>query len=143
MTRLSWPLAVSPIPVVLVLMVGFRWGGASAGAVGWFMALLAALLFFGATPELIAYSQLKAVLLTLYVLQIIWMALVLFNVVNEAGAIEVIGAGIVHLTSNRVMQLLFLGGFSTPSCRESRSSECQWRWWRRCWSRWVFSQWWR
>jgi len=90
-------------------MVGFRWGGNRAGPAGWFTALLVALLFFGATPELIAYSQLKAALLTFYVLYIIWMALVLFNVVNEAGAIEVIGAGIVHLTGDRVMQLLFLG----------------------------------
>jgi len=76
---------------------------------GWFTALLVAVLFFGATPELIAYSQLKAVLLTLYVLYIIWMALLLFNVVDDAGAIEVIGTGIARLTSDPVMQLLFLG----------------------------------
>jgi lactate permease len=109
MTQMTWLLALSPIVAVLVLMVGFRWGGARAGPVGWFTALLVALLLFGATPELIAYSQLKAVLLTLYVLYIIWMALLLFNVVNEAGAIEVIGAGIARLTSDRVMQLLLLG----------------------------------
>lgn len=65
--------------------------------------------FFGATPELIAHAQLKAVLLTLYVLYIVWMALLLYNVVNEGGAIEVIGAGIARLTGDRVMQLLLLG----------------------------------
>jgi len=48
------------------------------------------------------------VLLTLYVLYIIWMALVLYNVVNEAGAIIVIGRAISRLTGDRVMQLLIL-----------------------------------
>jgi lactate permease len=109
MTHLTWLLALSPILVVLVLMVGFRWGGARAGPVGWFVALFVGLLFFGVTPELVAHSQLKAVLLTLYVLYIIWMALLLFNAVNDAGAIEVVGAGIARLTSDKVMQLLFLG----------------------------------
>jgi len=101
-------LAFSPILAVLVLMVGFRWGGSRAGAVGWLVALAVSVLFFGATPELLAVSQGKAVLLTLYVLYIIWMALVLYNVVREAGAIEVISGGIVRLTADRVLQLLIL-----------------------------------
>ncbi|MFQ5814843.1 MAG: L-lactate permease, partial [Anaerolineae bacterium] len=41
-------------------------------------------------------------------LYIIWMALVLYNVVNEAGAITVIGRAISRLTGDRVMQLLIL-----------------------------------
>jgi len=109
MASLSWLLALSPILVILVLMVGFRWGGARAGPVGWLTALVVSYVFFGATPELIAYAQLKGVLLTLYVLYIIWMALLLFNVVNEAGAVGVVGAGIARLTSDRVIQLLILG----------------------------------
>ena len=105
---LYWLLALSPIIVVLILMIGFRWGGAKAGPVGWLAAIIVSLVFFGATPELLAYSQLKGLLLTFYVLYIIWMALVLYNVVNEAGAIAVIGRAISRLTGDRVMQLLIL-----------------------------------
>jgi lactate permease len=105
---LKFLIALSPIASVLILMVVFRWGGARAGAVGWFVALLSSLLFFGADLELIAYSQASGVLLSLYVLYIIWMALILFNVVKEAGAIEVIANGIVRLTQDRVLQLLIL-----------------------------------
>ncbi|MBL7183420.1 MAG: L-lactate permease [Anaerolineae bacterium] len=105
---LYWLLALSPIIVVLVLMVGFRWGGSKAGPVGWLTAIIVSLAFFGATPALLAYSQLKVLLLTTYVLYIIWMALVLYNVVNEAGAIAVIGQAISRLTGDRVMQLLIL-----------------------------------
>jgi lactate permease len=105
---LYWLLALSPIIVVLILMIGFRWGGAKAGPVGWLTALVVSLAFFGATPRLLAYSQLKGLLLTVYVLYIIWMALVLYHVVNEAGAIAVIGRAISRLTGDRVMQLLIL-----------------------------------
>ena len=56
------------------------------------------LVFFGAGPDVLVYSQLRGLLLTLYVLYIIWMALVLYRVVDEAGAITVIGQGIARLT---------------------------------------------
>jgi lactate permease len=101
-------LALSPIAAVLVLMVGFRWGGAKAGAVGWLVALVVSFFYFGADLTLLAYAQTRGVLLTLFVLYIIWMALILFNVVREAGAIEVIADGIVRLTGDRVLQLLIL-----------------------------------
>ena len=107
-TPFYWLLAALPIIVVLVLMVGFRWGGAKAGPAGWLVALAVSLLVFGANPSLLAYSQMKALLLTLFVLYIIWTALVLYNVVNEAGAIETISRGIVSLTRDRMLQLLVL-----------------------------------
>ncbi len=105
----KWLLAFSPIAVVLILMIGFHWGGGRAGAAGWFAALIVAVLFFGADARLLAFAQMKGVLLSLYVLYIIWMALVLYNVVDETGAIEVIGTGIKQLTADKPFQLLILG----------------------------------
>ncbi len=105
---LNWLLALSPIVAVLILMVGLRWGGSKAGPIGWLVALVVGLLFFGATPEVLFYSQVRGVLLSLYVLYIIWMALVLYHVVNEAGAISVIGRSIARLTGDRTLQLLIL-----------------------------------
>lgn len=111
---MNWLVALSPIVAVLILMVGLRWGGSKAGPVGWLVALVVGVAFFGATPEVLFYSQLRGVLLTVYVLYIIWMALVLYNVVNEAGAITVIGQGIARLTADRTVQLLLLAwAFST------------------------------
>jgi lactate permease len=105
---LTWLLALSPIAAVLALMVGFRWGSDRAGAVGWIVALLAAWLGFRAGPQVLLFSQLRGLLLSLYVLYIIWMALLLYRVVAEAGAIAVIGQGIVRLTAQPTMQLLLL-----------------------------------
>jgi lactate permease len=110
----NWLLALSPIAIVLVLMVGFRWGGNRAGLVGWVVGLAIAWLRFGAGPKVLFYSQVQALLLSLFVLYIIWMALVLYRVVDEAGAIAVTGQGIARLTGDPTMQLLLLAwGFSS------------------------------
>ena len=74
---LKWMAAFSPILTVLVLMIFKNWSGSRAGAAGWFVALIAASLFFGAHPKLLAYSQIKGILLSLNVLYIIWTALLL------------------------------------------------------------------
>lgn len=107
-TLSSCLLALTPIVAVLVLMGGFRWGGAQAGPAGWAIALVIAAVAFGAGPTLLLYSQIKAILLALFVLYIIWFALALYEVVNEAGALDVFSAGVARLTADRTMQLLIL-----------------------------------
>ncbi len=110
----GWLLALTPIITVLVLMIGLRWSAARAGSMGWVVALVVGLVFFGATPQVVFYSQIRGVLLSAYVLYIIWMALLLYRVVDEAGAIEVIGEALARVTGERTLQLLILGwGFST------------------------------
>jgi lactate permease len=106
---LKWLFAFSPIGVVLILMIGFHWGGGRAGAAGWLTAFLASIFFFGADPRLLAFSQMKGILLSLNVLYIIWMALLLYKVVSETGAINAIGSGIQRFTSDKAIQLLLFG----------------------------------
>jgi lactate permease len=105
----TWLLALLPVLVVVVLMLVFRWGGSRAGGVGWFTAVLVAVLAFGAGFTLLAYAQVKAVLLSLDVLFIIWSALLLFNIAREAGAIRMIGRALPGLTGDPVMQSLLIG----------------------------------
>ncbi|HOA24493.1 MAG TPA: L-lactate permease [Aggregatilineales bacterium] len=109
LTFINWLLAFSPVLTVLILMLVFNWGGSKAGAAAWFVAVIVAALRFGAGPELIAYAQVKSILLTLDVLLIIWSALLLFHVADEAGAVDVIGERLPALTANRMMQSLLLG----------------------------------
>ncbi len=105
----KWLAAFSPIFVVLVLMIFKNWSGSRAGAAGWFTALIAASLFFGAHPTLLAYSQMKGILLSLNVLYIIWAALLLYNIVNETGAIKAIGIGIERFSGDKSIQILIFG----------------------------------
>jgi lactate permease len=102
-------LALLPIILILILMVGFRWSAARAGSAGYLSALIIAMLFFGAGTELIAYAHARAFLLALDVLMIIWAAFLLYRVADDAGAIRIIGQSLPYLTSDKGMQALVIG----------------------------------
>ncbi|NOY98672.1 MAG: L-lactate permease [Chloroflexi bacterium] len=102
-------LASAPILLILVLMVGFRWGAARAGAAGYLSALAIAIAFFGADADVLAYAHAKALLLSLDVLYIIWAAFLLYRVADEAGAIRTIGAALPRLTADKGMQAMLIG----------------------------------
>jgi lactate permease len=102
-------LSLTPVVIILILMVGFRWGAARAGGAGYLSAFLVAVLFFGAGPGLLAVAHTKALLLTLDVLLIIWAAFLLYRVADEAGAIRTIGLALPHLTSDMGMQAIIIG----------------------------------
>ena len=106
---MSFLLAFLPIAIILILMVGFRWGAARAGAAGYLSAVVVAILFFGAGSKVMAYAHAKALLLTVDVLFIIWTAFLLYRVADEAGAIRTIGHSLPHLTADRGMQALIIG----------------------------------
>jgi lactate permease len=102
-------IAAIPILVILVLMIGFRWGAARAGAAGYLAAFFIAVVFFGAGPDALAYAHAKAILLALDVLFIIWAAFLMYRVAEEASAIKTIGRLLPALTSDRGMQALLIG----------------------------------
>lgn len=106
---MSFILASIPIALILILMVGFRWGATRAGGVGYLSALLIAFLAFGAGAQLLAFAHTRALLLTLDVLYIIWAAFLLYRVADEAGVIRTIGEALPHLTADRGMQALIIG----------------------------------
>lgn len=104
------PIVASiPILVILVLMIGFRWGAARAGAAGYLTAFFIAIVVFGAGPGVLAYAHTKAFLLTIDVLLIIWAAFLMYQVAEEAGAIKTIGRLLPSLTRDRGMQALLIG----------------------------------
>ncbi|MBN1119965.1 MAG: L-lactate permease [Anaerolineae bacterium] len=109
LTFLNWLLAFSPLAVMLVLMLGFKWGGSKAGLAGFLAALLVSVLAFGAGPRLLGIAAGKSLLLSLDVLYVIWMALLVFQVTDEAGAVDIIAAKLSGLTGDRTMQGLILG----------------------------------
>ena len=84
-------IAAIPILIILVLMIGFRWGAARAGAAGYLAAFFIAAVFFGAGVNVLAFAHTKALILSVDVLLIIWAAFLLYRVADEAGAIKTIG----------------------------------------------------
>lgn len=101
-------LALIPIALVLVAMIRLDWRAWQAGVAGWALALLLALTTFRAPLPLLVAAHGRALLLSLFVLYIIWTALLLYHVVNEAGVIEDISDGVTRLTGDPLIQFLIL-----------------------------------
>lgn len=98
-----------PIVLVLILMLGLRWGAARAGPAGWAAALVIAAVRFGAGLPVLVVAQGKALLLGLDVLLVVWAAYGMYRVAHEAGAIEVVSRTISALTVDRAMHALMIG----------------------------------
>lgn len=121
----DWLLALVPMVVVLALMVRWRWTAIQAGFTGLALAVLLAQVRFESGVEAIAYAQVNALLLAVDVSLIIWAALVLYYVVDQAGALTVVAGAIAGLTRDGLVQVLLLawvfasflqgvGGFGVP-----------------------------
>lgn len=108
LTFINILLAALPVLAVLYLMVGRHWGGSKAGLAGWITAVLVSIFFFGAGGKLLLVAWGKAILLSLFVLYVIWMALLLYHTVNEAGNIAVIGQEMPALAQDRPAQALLV-----------------------------------
>lgn len=94
-------LAMLPILIILILMVIFHYGGQKAGPLGWLAGILIATLFFGLNWEVLWISQAKSFMLSLYVLLIIWPALLIYNLVNLFGGIKAMAGGLQRAIANR------------------------------------------
>jgi len=106
---LPFLLALIPILLILVLMLGLRWGAVPASIAGYLAALVIAVFYFGSGINLLMYSHLKALLSSLDVLLIIWAAFLFYRVTDEAQAVAQIGEALPHLTADRGMQALVIG----------------------------------
>lgn len=121
----SWLLAIVPVVLLLAGILVLKWEAAKVGAVAWIAAAIIAMLFFGCDFKLVALASSKGMSLSLYVLLIIWGAVLLYNIADKAGAIQVIGSTLQRLSDDELLRcLLFawcftsllqgLAGFGVP-----------------------------
>ena len=101
-------LAMIPILVVLALMIGRRWGAHTAGMAGWLAGLAVGALSFGLTPQIVWVSQAKGLLLSLFVLAVMWPALFLYHWNDQNGGIAAVARLLEAAIPNRGMCRLLL-----------------------------------
>lgn len=105
----TWLMAALPIVVLLVLMVKFQWSAAQAAPLGLCISLVTAATVFKADLLLIAMESAKGIWSALAVLIVVWPAILLFEVVNEAKAFRVFRNGMQKFTPNELLQIIILG----------------------------------
>lgn len=119
-------LALSPILVVAVLLVGLRWPAKWAMPVGFVAAALVGALVWGMPTVAIAASAIEGLLIALGLLFIIFGALLLLQTLTQSGALATIRAGFTSISPDRRVQAIIIGwlfgsfiegasGFGTPA----------------------------
>lgn len=120
-----WLLALTPIVVLLVLLVVLRWRAPQAGPVGMFAAAIVALLAFRTPALTLAVASAKGVWDAVFILYVVWPALLLYRVTERAGAFDALRRGIQAFSRNDLFLVLAFGwvfasflqgiaGFGTP-----------------------------
>ncbi|MEX2639907.1 MAG: L-lactate permease [Balneolales bacterium] len=120
-----WALAIVPILVLLVLLIGLRWKAPEAGSVGMFIAAAIAIFIYQAPAETVAVAGGKGVWDAIFILFVVWPALWLYQITERAGAFDALRKGIERFSSNELFLVLAFGwvfasflqgiaGFGTP-----------------------------
>src|SRR5690606_18039344 len=111
--------------VLLVLLVVLRWTAPQAGPMGMFTAAIIALFAFATPLSTIAVASAKGVWDAIFILYVVWPALLLYQVTDQAGGYDALRQGIARFSRNELFIVLALGwvfssflqgiaGFGTP-----------------------------
>ncbi|HSL11720.1 MAG TPA: L-lactate permease [Actinomycetota bacterium] len=106
---LHWIAALVPLAVLLLLLVVLRWKAPEAGPIGMFTAAAIALLLFRTPFETLIVGGARGVWDALFILFVVWPALLLYRVVERAGAFAALRNGIERYTRN---ELFLVMGFA-------------------------------
>jgi len=118
-------LAIVPILIAIVMMVGFNIKSGISMAAAWAAGFAFAIIFWGLNPFHGAAYTIFGFLVSIDTILIIFGAIFLLNALIELKFIEAIGDGFSHITHDRRIQILIIGwlftsfiegaaGFGTP-----------------------------
>lgn len=105
----NWLLAFLPLLILLVLMLGRKWGAAEAGPVSWLAAVGMAWFFFDTPAEVIGYESVKGTWSAITVLYVVWASILIYEVTHEGGAFEPLRRGITRILPDPLLQVLAFG----------------------------------
>lgn len=104
-----WIMACLPIIALLLLMIRFQWGATEAAPIGVVITIITGILFYKADIRLLAVESAKGIWSALIILLIVWTAILLYQVADEAKAFLVIRNGMRKLLPNELLMVLALG----------------------------------
>lgn len=108
-TIFTWMMALLPIILLLVLMVKFQVPAMKAAPLGLLVSLVTAVAIYKAGPGVLMYESVKGAWSAMVVLVVVWTAILLYEMVNEANAFGVFREGLQKATPNELLQILIIG----------------------------------
>lgn len=104
-----WIMAFLPIIVLLFLLIKCGWGATEAAPVGLLITIITGIFFYKADIVLIAAESAKGIWNALIILLIVWTAILMYQVGDEAKAFLVIRNGMRKLLPNELLLVLAMG----------------------------------
>jgi lactate permease len=119
-------LALLPIAVVGLFLVGLRWPASKAMPLSYLSAVLLAFFYWQISGAQIAAASVRGVMICLQLLFIIFGAILLLNTLRESGGLATIRNGFTSITPDRRVQVIIIAwlfgafiegsaGFGTPA----------------------------
>jgi lactate permease len=105
---LHWLLAILPIVALLVFLVPLKWRAPEAGPMAMFTAAIVAVLAFRTPWDTLAVASAKGVWDAIFILYVIWPALLLYQITKQAGAYDALRQGIAKFSRNDLFIILAL-----------------------------------
>lgn len=109
MFYLDWFVGILPIILLIVLLTVFHWTTTKAAGVTLLITVVTSSIFFKAGAKLMMFEALKGLWNTAAILFIIFPAILLYEVIAEAGCIGAINAGIEKISPNELFKILTIG----------------------------------
>ncbi len=104
-----WGMAILPIIVLLILLIKCQWGATEAAPVGLMITIITGVFLYKADIRLIAAESAKGIWNALIILLIVWTAILMYQVSDEAKAFLVIRNGMRKLLPNELVLVLAMG----------------------------------
>lgn len=105
---LTWTAAVLPIVTLLIFMVKLQMGAVRAAPIGLGISAVSAVFFYKASLSHVWMEVLKGIWSALPILLVIWTAILLYEVENEAKAFLVFRKNMEKVTKNELLQIMLL-----------------------------------
>ena len=114
LTILNWLLAATPLVVLAGALLWLNRPAEQAGAAALALAVVLALLAFGAEWGHVGIAAAKGVNLVAFVFTIVWAAVFLYTILDRLGAVDAVGRHMTALSSDQLAQSLIIAwGFSS------------------------------
>jgi len=104
-------LALTPVLVVFLLLVVFRWPAKRAMPLAYGMTAVLALGVWKVPGAQVAAATAKGLVITASILYIIFGAILLLNILTRSGGVDRIRAGLANITPDRRIQAIILAWF--------------------------------
>ncbi|WP_411680684.1 L-lactate permease [Clostridium thailandense] len=104
-----WILALFPILILLILMIKFQWGAPKAAPIGLIITIINSIIFFKAGMVVISTELLKAMWNAFTIIIIIFTAILMYEVTNEAKALKVLKNSMEKIAPNELLRIVGIG----------------------------------